>query len=694
MDLNKRFYIYERMKDTLHSLHVYCKTANDSEMLAKGIASLLSPPIQIFHLQGQYLRSNEGEQLAKVLETGQMLLFLCQGEFSLPAEFADGWVQYAEMPRHATISIGRHINFQPNPTLTPGFLIVVHVSPGRSPKPYRATQCPLSAEEVGILETKGKALPSSINRIGVSSQVSVSSITMKDLCFLHAKDPKGTKRLLLGDLLEKNKETSWTWTDLQELLLHGRSYLSWLDRLHQQGLIDDEKWSYGQAAFDYLNQRKQDAPLAYGVPVYAGIYDAIWAHDFLDVQQRYIFRGQSNIRWRQDCTLLRTEHGSLNVETLAKRLRLTQAFIDELKRCQHELFDTELSDEEYLAIAQHYGFPTPLLDYTRSLRIAAFFATLGAAKLKTGEELIGVIYYTDLEPQRVEDAYIGQFSLLQEARINLGRLRVIEPSIPESDNRIARQQGVFLGGYQVRDLQNASIDRIHFRQKPGEVFEDPSLNITKEYLLPDRSPIAQIAAKMKEQSKTPTFYPTIHPLIGATHVPETSLIGSRGLHLFAQVREAGSFFARLRDHVEQLDNKDLAEELGYIFKSYFQESHALADVGDLPTDNDDQRPLDPFENAISQLARSCRMDDKKLWDGIEELLPREVDYQAASKAQEWRPLEPSRDNERIALACALYLAGWEHLKQVGGQFARGVTAKAELVLENAWDEPPALADAT
>ena len=87
------------------------------------------------------------------------------------------------------------------------------------------------------------------------------------------------------------------------------------------------------------------------------------------------------------------------------------------------------------------------------------------------------------------------------------------------------------------------------------------------------------------------------------------------------------------------------------------------------------------------------MDGKKLWNSIEELLPREFENQAVSKAQEWRPHEPGTDNERIALACALYLAGWEHLKQVGGQFARGVTANAMLVLEKAWDEPPALDDA-
>ena len=51
--------------------------------------------------------------------------------------------------------------------------------------------------------------------------------------------------------------------------------------------------------------------------------------------------------------------------------------------------------------------------------------------------------------------------------VRLGSLKVIEPQLPNDDNRIGRQQGVFVAGYNPRDAAAVTIDRIYFRQQPS-----------------------------------------------------------------------------------------------------------------------------------------------------------------------------------------------------------------------------------
>src|SRR2546428_3825483 len=96
----------------------------------------------------------------------------------------------------------------------------------------------------------------------------------------------------------------------------------------------------------------------------------------------YIFRGQSNANWRLNNTLFRSSSkAQLNLKSLIERVQLTETFLTELRRNQQIYFNAKLEEQELLAIAQHFGFSTPLLDFTKSHRIAAFFATLSARNL-------------------------------------------------------------------------------------------------------------------------------------------------------------------------------------------------------------------------------------------------------------------------------------------------------------------------
>jgi hypothetical protein len=95
-----------------------------------------------------------------------------------------------------------------------------------------------------------------------------------------------------------------------------------------------------------------------------------WFHEGVG---RYYFRGQSNSEWGLTTTLERFESG------LYKHARGTGAFIlqdfKRLLRGKGLLANMDrTSDEEILALGQHYGLPTPLLDWSESLYIALFFA--------------------------------------------------------------------------------------------------------------------------------------------------------------------------------------------------------------------------------------------------------------------------------------------------------------------------------
>jgi hypothetical protein len=352
---------------------------------------------------------------------------------------------------------------------------------------------------------------------------------------------------------------------------------------------------------------------------------------------------------------------------------------------------------ELLAIAQHYGFPTPLLDFTKSHRIAAFFATRRAKNLQKDEERIGVIYYLHPAIQRLEiqqnSSYdFGTFSLLDEAKIRLGTLHIIEPNIADKENRIARQQGVFLAGYQVRDLQNMAIDRFYFRQQPGVVFEDEAAQITEKFLLSDQSEVYRLANDLKKRFEDgKAGKPQIHPLVAAALIPEMSIIGSIGEQLFAQMRDAKVFFRELGEHIALMpEHTTLLDTLSDIFSDYFRSSMALAAVGELPVTTSKREFLDPFGDAVTRLATISNVEKEFLWKRVKEYIPN--DLLSSPHQNIFQDLQSKSITvmERIVIACTFYLAGWERLKHIEGNTARRLTMDALLALADPIDIDPNL----
>jgi len=103
-----------------------------------------------------------------------------------------------------------------------------------------------------------------------------------------------------------------------------------------------------------------------------------------------LFRGQSDANWKLETTLERTTGERLNIlqyliytdhclneiESFTGKTWNTlnyQQFEQKIKET-HDTFRITLPNYEYLVYLRHHGFPSPLLDWTESPFIAAFFA--------------------------------------------------------------------------------------------------------------------------------------------------------------------------------------------------------------------------------------------------------------------------------------------------------------------------------
>ncbi len=122
------------------------------------------------------------------------------------------------------------------------------------------------------------------------------------------------------------------------------------------------------------------------------IYDKLMRKDEYKTVSRPLFRGQSNRQWKLLTTLERYFQAPIAVRQYSRLVRAAKPSIETLTGRRWDLPDAPLSEAprqtriparhnlfhgegyEYLLYLRHHGFPSPLLDWSMSPYLAAFFA--------------------------------------------------------------------------------------------------------------------------------------------------------------------------------------------------------------------------------------------------------------------------------------------------------------------------------
>jgi len=656
------------------AVYVHADHATDRRRLALGVAALIDRPVEVFEFDGDYVTPDQGEALLGPLVRGETICIVFRSAHPLSGRFLRIWADanrpssdryFGGISRHMTLSLDRS-------NTTRGTLVVIQVGGDRQGIPWRYF---LKEPEISELEASAQRTDFAYRTLGVQARQGRSRITFKDLCLLHLRD--SVTHSLPANLQVVDRTDPVTWTDLREFVRQGSTVARDLDRLHREAWLDQERLDFYSDAIDFLEEQP-------GPGLRPDIYRAVWSYEFLEEAGHY-FRGQRNSVWRLDSTLYRSkDDGSdLDLGTIVDRIGCASLFVAELRKRQVELFGHEPDDDAVLAVAQHYGFATHLLDFTRSLQVAAFFATSGAGTRRGDAPSMGVIYHVKPDERQTSQlldpvrrvAYEG-FDMLREAGLQFGDWRVIEPHLADADNRIARQRGAFLQGANVRHLSGVLGGRILFEQQPGEVFENPAAGVTRAFLLPADSALHELAEEVRRRFKAGERAP-IAPALARVSVPAASLVGVREAALDVQIDEAADFFALLRRVAALDDCAPLVSGMVGAIQEYFRDTRMMADLGTLSATEKEQKERFPIDRAVSRLCEHSGASPAELGKVLAELIP--------NKDDDWSWKAPDVPGERqlidwLVLACGMYLIGWEHLTCVNGAKARAYTTKARELL--------------
>ena len=125
---------------------------------------------------------------------------------------------------------------------------------------------------------------------------------------------------------------------------------------------------------------------------------------------RFLYRGQSNSEWKLETTLERLDHlGKIKLNRYYDFISVIKAPIESATGRRWQIPSQKEYAEwckqqnwppfsffpayEYIAYLRHHGFPSPLLDWSKSPYVAAFFAMIDAPKGKV--ENVSVYAYLE-----------------------------------------------------------------------------------------------------------------------------------------------------------------------------------------------------------------------------------------------------------------------------------------------------------
>jgi hypothetical protein len=179
-------------------------------------------------------------------------------------------------------------------------------------------------------------------------------------------------------------------------------------------------------------------------------FDDYVREEMLDFRQ-YVWRGQASADWLLEPTLDRIlrSSGTLSSDKVRDDHLRRFKYATRGRRGQHP--PVIATENEWWALGQHHGLATPLLDWTRSPFVAAYFAFLGDENNGANRRAIWGISQTSVTKKSKEIA---------ASHTGAGRAPIIEFVEPQSDEnaRLVNQNGLFTRGPDGKDLEAWIVD--------------------------------------------------------------------------------------------------------------------------------------------------------------------------------------------------------------------------------------------
>lgn len=290
-----------------------------------------------------------------------------------------------------------------------------------------------------------------------------------------------------------------------------------MDTVGQQNL-----WSFSHEKSEPIRMSCTDVRKSEGILVdsYLGLAQKIAALQFMNRDLVLMFRGQSqDYRNKNGNTTLKPSIFRLKPPSHFSPMKSIVARYEQLSMAEAQLASvygenrlagsTRLKRQRILrwSILQHYEVvPTPLLDVTHSLRVAASFATISADEESCQEAYIFVLGIPNLS---------GAITASADAGIQTVRLSSI---CPASALRPHIQEGYLLGEYP----EMASIDQTH-NYRPHEI------DFGRRLVAKFRFNPSKFWAASTYFSSTPkeALYPSIDPMLNITAAIAQQYSGSK-----------------------------------------------------------------------------------------------------------------------------------------------------------------------
>ena len=197
----------------------------------------------------------------------------------------------------------------------------------------------------------------------------------------------------------------------------------------------------------------------------------------------WVFRGQSNKEWRLQPSVGRGNSYTLDTERL---------LLDQFRRlAEPYVTSSELTEWDWLALAQHHGLPTRLLDWTSNSLVACFFA---CAKARShGREADGQVI-------AIETGSVGFYGSKEQSKWDPFQIDSAKLIMPRAlAGRILNQRGLFsihahpdrYWGVQDKDI---NIDRFDIPAEMKELLLRGlhNIGIDEAHVMPDLDGLARM----------------------------------------------------------------------------------------------------------------------------------------------------------------------------------------------------------